>query len=158
MEIKIVERDDVKVLAVRHTGPYPEVGAAFERLGRVVGELGIDPSGCEWLGIWYDDPQKVPAEELRSDACLTLLGGEPEAGSLPEGVRVDTLTGGRFAMAVHEGSYAGLPAAWAELVDKAMPAAGLTCRQAPCFEIYRKDPEHIPEEELVTELYEPVAG
>lgn len=158
MEIKVVERDDVKVLAVRHTGPYNEVGAAFERLGRVVSELGIDPSGCEWLGIWHDDPQTVPAEELRSDACLSLPEGEPDAGDLPEGARVDILPGGRFAMAVHEGSYAGLPAAWAEMVGKAMPAAGMSYRAGLCFEVYRTDPDHVPQEELITELYEPIEG
>jgi AraC family transcriptional regulator len=156
MKLNILNREDAKVLAVRHTGPYPEIDKAFQGLGGAVAELGLDPSGGEWLAIFHDDPEKTPAEELRSDACLTLPAGEPPAETIPEGARLDTLPGGRFAMARHEGSYAGLPAAWGEFIREAMPAAGLKCRPGLCFEVYRNDPDHTPADDLITELYEPV--
>lgn len=156
MEVKVVNREDARILAVRHTGPYPGIGDAFERLIALVRELSIDPSTCEWLAIFHDDPGSVAAEALRSDACVTLTGSGSDPEPLGEFARVDTLPGGRFAMTRHDGAYDGLPAAWGRFMSEGLPGAGLKSRAGVCFEIYRNDPDHTPADELITELYEPV--
>jgi len=46
-----------------HTGPYQGVGLVFENVNKLLAEVGIDTS--MGIGIYYDDPEKVPAEKLR---------------------------------------------------------------------------------------------
>ncbi len=156
MQVEVVEREETTVLAVRHIGPYPGIGSAFESLGQLVCKLSLNPANAQWLGIFHDDPQAVPAAELRSDACVTITGSAPDASLLEEGARLDKIPGGRYATMRHEGSYDGLPESWGKFMGEGLPAAGLKPRAGICFEIYRNDPSHTPADDLVTELYEPV--
>ncbi len=156
MQVEVVEREETRVLAIRHIGPYPGIGNAFDGLGQLIGKLGLNPTGAQWLGIFHDDPQTVPAAELRSDACVTLTGTEPDVSQLEEGARLDKIPNGRYATMRHEGSYDGLPESWGKFMGEGLPAAGLKPRTGVCFEIYRNDPNHTPADDLITEIYVPV--
>ncbi len=156
MKVEVVEREEASILAIRHIGPYTGIGSAFEGLGPLVCKLNLNPVGAQRLGIFHDDPRVVPAAELRSDACVTLTGPEPDASLLEEGARLDKIPGGRYATVRHEGSYDGLPAAWGKFMSEGLPAAGLKPRAGVCFEVYRNDPNETAAEDLITELYEPV--
>lgn len=52
------------------TGPYAQTGPVF---GKIFGKLEAEGIGTtRGLGIYYDDPSKVPAEELRSDCGVVI--------------------------------------------------------------------------------------
>lgn len=157
MDIEIREMDEATYAGVDHAGPYAGIGEAFGRLMQLAGPAGLVHGPPETFGIYYDDPRATPEDQLRSRACLVVPPGtevDPASG-LVVGMRA----GGAYAVATHRGSYAHLAAAWAWFVDEWMPGHGHTINlELPCFERYLNDPGHTPDEELLTELCEPVTG
>ncbi|MBN3032891.1 MAG: GyrI-like domain-containing protein [Candidatus Saganbacteria bacterium] len=55
------------------TGPYAQTGPVFARVHKAVTAAGIKAG--QGLGIYYDDPSKVPAGKLRSD-CGVVIGAK----------------------------------------------------------------------------------
>ena len=157
-EIEVQELPDRRLAAVRHVGPYPGIGAAFDRLGDWARAHPDAVVGAP-LAVYHDDPEEVPADQLRSDAGVPVteevaIGGAPGIG-VP-GVHEAHLPGGRYAVSRFVGPYAGLPATWPGLMA-ALAAAGVAADPGrPCFEVYRDEPGTVPAEQLVTLLYAPV--
>lgn len=154
MEIAIVDIPDRHAAAILHVGPYPLIGAAFDRLGEWAQQNADLVTGPP-LALYSDDVQTTPPEELRSYAALPIA---PEAPiDLAGAVERIPLAGGRYAVVAHHGSYAGLGQAWREFMA-AVAADGLAPDWSrPCFEVYANEPGTVPEDELITELYQPVA-
>jgi AraC family transcriptional regulator len=155
MDGRIVDLEPMRVLCVRHIGPYNEIGEAFGRLGGLVARIGLDVSRSQWLAIYNDDPDTVPSTELRSDACVTL--GEGARPDCAGEASILTIQGGMYATTRHTGSYSGLGSAWNDFMAGWIPRNGYRPRFAPCFEIYVKGSEDgCPESEYLTDIYEPV--
>ena len=140
--------------AILHVGPYSLIGAAFDRLGDW-GQAHSSWVAGPPLALYLNDPQTTPAEQLRSYAALPVLPGAPLA---PDGaVELIPLAGGRYAVRTHHGGYDGLGQAWQEFMG-AVAADGLGADWSrPCFEVYVNQPGTVPDDELVTELHQPVA-
>ena len=64
---------------------------------------------------------------------------------------------GRYATTLHIGSYKGLGDTWARLMGEWLPKSGERLAQGVSYEIYRNAPGDVPEAELRTELYMPLA-
>lgn len=64
---KIAEGDfgPYKYVYENHVGPYHETGKVFEELYKSLKNDGIET--VKGIGIYYDNPQKVSANKLRSD-------------------------------------------------------------------------------------------
>jgi AraC family transcriptional regulator len=59
-----------RVAYVSEMGPMGEaVKRGFDKLFAWVGAHNVQPLGAS-IGIFYDDPAKVPADKLRSDLCV----------------------------------------------------------------------------------------
>jgi len=52
------------------TGPYAKTGPVFEKVYNALKAEGI--ATTRGLGIYYDDPSKVPADKLRSDCGIVI--------------------------------------------------------------------------------------
>lgn len=52
------------------TGPYQETGPVFDRIYKQMQQEGIPAT--QGLGIYYDDPRRVPKDKLRSDCGVVL--------------------------------------------------------------------------------------
>jgi AraC family transcriptional regulator len=155
MEAKTVILEPMKVLSVKHRGSYFKIGTSFEKLSAFVKEQNIEVSDARWLGVYFDDPESVPEEELRSEACVTIK----EDIELPEDsdISIGEINGGLYATTRHSGSYKGLGEAWGELYGAWMPQNGFNPGNTPCFEIYVKGCEEVEDEsEYLTDLYAPV--
>ncbi len=155
MEAKTVTLEPMKVLSVKHRGSYFKICTAFEKLSAFIKEQDIELSDAQWLGVYYDDPESVPEEELRSEACVTIR----EDIELPENsnISIGEIPGGLYAATRHSGSYKGLGNSWGELYGAWIPQNGFNPGSTPCFEIYIKGPEETEEEsEYLTDLYAPV--
>ncbi len=154
MHIEIQESVPARrVVAIRHVGPYPEIGPVFGKLMAWVQQNGIEMTG-PGLMISHDDPESVPAEKLRSDACAEV---SPDFATRDASVQVIDVPGGRYTVATHLGSYAGLGSAWGQLMGEWLPASGATLDfTRPSFEVYLDDCDTVAESELRTELYQPV--
>ncbi len=154
MDVTIQENAPAwRVVALRHIGPYPEMGPVFGRLMGWLGANGVTQTG-PGLAIFHDDPETVPAAELRSDICAVVAA---DFTTDDPTVQVLELAGGRYAVTTYLGDYSGLSAAWGRFMGEWFPTSGQTLDPSrPCFEVYVNDCETTPVEEVRTDLYEPI--
>lgn len=142
----------LRLAALRHRGPYMEIGSAFERLFAWAGGRGLLAPGTRCIGVYYGDACGVPAADLVSDACIA-VGPEVEGDG---DVRIIELAGGRHAVIVHKGPYSELERAYSWLYRSWLPQSGLEAADRPCFEDYVNDPRSLPPSEWLTEIYLPL--
>lgn len=145
MDITIVEQPELRIAGIRHIGPYMDIGREFSRLGGMV--KGPLPSGAKMIAVYYDDPERTPPDQLRSDAAMTLPGHAPS----PLGLIEHRIAPGRFATATHQGGYEGLPDAWKTV--KAWAAQNGHVVANPGYEIYVNNPMTTEKSALLTEIY-----
>jgi AraC family transcriptional regulator len=144
------------VAAIEHKGEYMNIGRAFEMLFHwlAVRQL-VDPRARS-LGIYFDDPSAVPADELRSMACCELF--EPDQVKFEAPVWRVEVVGGEFAVLTHVGPYAQLCFAYQWLYGEWLPKSGRETGEAPVFEVYLNDPRETAPADLVTEIWLPLKG
>ncbi len=149
----VIQRNDPprRLVAVSHKGPYPEIGAAFDRLYGALGAQGLIEKSGHPVGIYYDNRAEVAAEDLRSHAAAELAAG----GAAP--LEVVTLAGGRMAVLTFRGAYDGLHRAWDWIYLHWLPQSGERPALAPPFEIYLNTPMDTAPEDLLTEICIPLA-
>ena len=150
MEVRIETFGDMEVARIRHTGPYNEVGACFERLLEWAGTIGARPGRV--LTLSYDDPDTVAPQSLRSDACVELHTDAPP----PTGISIDRLEAGRYAVYTHRGSYDGIPEAYRRLFGSWLPQSGEEMDDRACMEVYWNSPLDTAPAQLVTDLCLPL--
>ncbi len=152
MAIEIEQLNTMRVGAVRHVGPYNQIGPKFQQLGAIAGQAGLFHSpGALMMGIFHDNPRETPVDKLRSDAAIAVS----DDTRLPEGLTEQVVPGGRYARFTHIGDYEGLPGAWSQF-SESLGSGAYRMREGPGLEIYRNDMRTTPKEELRTDLYMPV--
>jgi AraC family transcriptional regulator len=131
---KVVELDDLTVPFVRHVGPYEQVPAdLWDRIG-TRGVL---------LGIVHDAPGITPPERCRFDAAIHVGGKAPR--TVRDGVGIQTIPGGTFAITTHVGPYRTLGDAYRVTFDRIAKMKRYRAAGLPCLEVYsaaRIDPAH----------------
>lgn len=152
MEVKIKKLEPMRVAFMRHTGPYSECGATWDRFVPRLGMLGLLGGDTLFLGLCHDDPEVTPPEKIRYDACVTV-----DEKFVPEDdLGVQVIPGGEFAVTTHIGPYEKLGDTWAKLMGQWLPRSGRELRSSPCLEIYLTDPENTDPEDLITDLHAPL--
>jgi AraC family transcriptional regulator len=154
MNVTIENMPELRVATVHHVGPYPRISEAFQRLGALAGPAGLlrFPEAA-MLAIYYDDPETTPAEQLQSDAGITV----PNGVALPEGLVEKKLAAGRYAKTTHVGPYTHLGDTWSRFMGQWLPKSGHRVGDGSSFEVYRNTPENAAPEDLRTDLYLPIA-
>jgi AraC family transcriptional regulator len=153
MDARIETFPDRLAVCARHLGPYTEVGGTFRRVYAWAGPAGLFRPGLVIMGLSYDNPETNAPEELRYDVGFSV---DAPVGDLPEGFRLDTVRGGRYAVHTLRGSYSGMHAAFRHLLGRWLPASGEELDDRPCMEIYLNDMSQVAEAELRTELCIPL--
>jgi AraC family transcriptional regulator len=153
MKVTIEEMPTLRVATVAHLGPYNRISEAFQRLAGIAGSAGLLRDEAMMLAIYYDDPETTPAEELHSDAGLTV----PDGAYLPSEVIERRLPAGQYARATHVGPYTTLGDTWARMMGEWLPRSGHRVGNGPTYEVYRNNPSNTRPEELRTDLYVPIA-
>lgn len=158
---KFVEIEPIDVLYVRKTGIYnTSCGEAWEILMKFAYEqkikykknlLGKDAIA---LGIGHDNPNVTEPEKLRCDACISW--DDKSVIAIGE-VQSKTVSGGKYAVFLHKGSYENLKATYDQVGDWIVEN-GTALRDEPMFERYlNRDPRRTKPENLRTEIYVLVA-
>lgn len=150
---EIVTTSERRLAALPHTGPYLEIGGAFEQVGSVFSARGLWPQAKGMVGIYYDDPGTVAPENLRSHAGVLVDTGF----SMPENLEDVVLPEGRMVVMHYKGPYAGLKAAYDYLYGQWLPQSTEELREAPSFEVYLNDPTDTKPDDLLTDIYVPIA-
>lgn len=152
--VEIAKMPPMRVAFVRHTGPYQECKAAWEKLCQWAGPRGLLRPGARYFGLSYDDPEVTPPDKIRYDACLTVDNSVKAVGE----IGVQTIGGGEFAMTTHFGPYDHLNETYAFLCGQWAPRSGRELGAAPCIEEYMNDPDSTEPADLVTDVYVPLAA
>ncbi|EJK81968.1 AraC family transcriptional regulator [Agrobacterium sp. SHOUNA12C] len=142
----------LSLIGVSHTGPYMQIGQAFEILFGTLYARSLARPDMRMIGVYLDDPDVVPAEKLRSYACVN--ASEEVAANAPLERR--TVDGGEYAVLRHKGPYADMYKAYQWLYAEWLPASGRQLRDAVMFEEYLNNPRDVQPTELLTEIYMPL--
>jgi AraC family transcriptional regulator len=137
---------------IDHTGSYMQIDHA---MGRLFSELVARQAllaGPAMIGLFFDDPDLGPENELRSRACLPVANSVAIDAPLVETV----LRGGPYAKLSHRGPYADMRGAYRWFLGVWLPASGYEPDDAPIFEAYLNDPREVPQNELRTDIHLPL--
>lgn len=146
MDPELREMPAQRVVAMSHSGPYPTIGTTFHKFGGWVKENGIKIG--PFFGIYYDNPQSTPPEQLRSDAGavvdLAFTTDDPS-------VHVVDVPAATYAVYTHVGSYETIGDSWQRFMGWFF-SNGHQFGEFPAFEVYVDDIDDTPVERLRTEL------
>ncbi|MEK1894000.1 MAG: AraC family transcriptional regulator [Rhizobium sp.] len=145
--------EPIQLLGVPHVGSYMQISQAFETLFGTLNARGLAKPTMRMVGVYLDDPDIVPAEKLRSVACVTTDG--EIAVTAPFERRV--LDSGEYAVLRHKGPYADMHKAYQWLYAEWLPASGRQLRDGVMFEEYLNNPRDVPPTELLTDIHMPLA-
>lgn len=135
-----------RVACVSEVGPFNEaVPRGFQRLFAWLNAHNVSPIGKS-LGIFHDDPAKVPAEQLRSELCVPVA---PEVQGSDD-VQVKDIAEFEAATIIYQGN-ANVTRAYNEVYDW-LRAQGYRDVGSP-IEVYLSQPG----EELRAEIFVPIA-
>ena len=142
----------MSVVGIDHRGSYMAIGAAFETLHSTLFARRLMKPDQTMLALYFDDPEAVAVEALRSFAAVTC---DPDlVVELP--LQVKTVAGGTYAVLRHKGPYANMGLAYQWLYGTWLRQSGQELRDLPAFEIYLNTPRDVPPTELLTEIYLPL--
>ncbi|UXY16626.1 AraC family transcriptional regulator [Chitiniphilus purpureus] len=151
--VTITACPSIQLIALPHRGSYMEIGTVFSKLM-------LQAHAKHWLtpesrviGVFYDDPQTVPQQLLRSHAALSVAAPvvvEPPFEAL-------TIPAMRCAVLRHTGPYADLHTSYSWLFGVWLPESGEQPADFPPYEDYLNDPQTTPPDQLLTNIYLPLA-
>jgi AraC family transcriptional regulator len=150
--VAVVDLPQLRVATIEHRGDYRLTTKAFERLMTIAATTGLLTAATRTIGIYHDDPEAVPAAELRSAACITVPDPWRPSGELLE----SRIEGGPYARIVHTGPYTELATAYDWLYRKWLPTSAREPRNLPCLEEYLNDPRQVAAKDLETAVLMPL--
>lgn len=137
---------------IDHTGSYMAIDHAMGRLFAELGARNALPAQPEMIGVFFDDPDLGPEDQLRSRACLPVADSVTITATLVE----TALRGGLYARLSYTGPYADMRSAYRWLLGTWLPASGYEPDDAPIFEAYLNDPREVPQSQLRTDIHLPL--
>lgn len=152
-DVSINDQPALRLAVTRQTGPYMEIGRAFERMeswGTARGLLGRE---TRFFGLYYDDPHTVPAPQLRADAGFTVDANVALEGDDP---RILELPASQTASIVFKGPYAELEQAYDWLYRQWLPKTGREPAALPAMEEYLNDCRTLPPSDWLTRIILPL--
>jgi AraC family transcriptional regulator len=150
-----VQLAPIPVVMYRHMGPYETLSPKFDQLWEWVEGHGVPAQRT--IGIYWDNPDYVPASRLRSAACVEVppYFQLPDRAGLP--ISLERIAGGSYMTTTFVGPYEDLAPVWTQLTSYIETRMGLRISNNPAFEVYVNDAGKTPPDQLVTELYMPLA-
>jgi len=160
MEPRVIELEPQPAVSIRVTLPMENLdlgalyGQSFPLVAKTIVEHGAAPGGAPF-GLYHQWGPDVVDVEVGFPVAAAVGGLPALADTSPGEPGNSSLPGGQVVSATHIGSYAGLAEtnaklhAWIES-EGLEPAGGL-------WESYVDDPGAVPEAEVRTEIFWPVA-
>lgn len=137
MEYEVKQIAARKIAGFHMVGPWEQtVKQGFEQLMMWVD--GQQIPAREWLAVYYDNPDEVPAEKLR---CDTVVSVDDDFIIPPnsEGVMMAEVAGGLYAIARARVIDHDFSTPWYQFFDSVLKDETHRLAAKPCFEIYRNN-------------------
>jgi AraC family transcriptional regulator len=138
--------------SVAHKGAYLQIDQAMGRLFTALAAQKLMAPDQAMLAVFFDDPDLVSVEALRSRACSPVAEGVPLAPPLEETV----LHGGLYARLRYRGPYADMKGAYRWLLGVWLPQSGYEPDDHAIFEAYLNNPQRVAPAELMTDIHLPL--
>jgi len=152
LPVEVKELPPVRIVFLRHVGPYSEVGATWGRRMSWAGMRGLLGPRMRMIAIVHDDPDITPADKIRYDAAVVLNHAVEPEGEFG----VTEIPGGKFAIFEHRGPYETLGKTYQRFCGGWLPKSGHELRDAEAFEEYLNSPMNTRPENLVTRIHMPL--
>lgn len=137
MDYEIKQVQQRKIAGFHMVGPWEQtVKQGFEQLMKWVDGQQIPAQ--EWLAVYYDNPDEVPAEKLRCDTVVSVADDfviPPNS----EGVMLAEVAGGLYAVAQARVIDHDFATPWYQFFDSVLKDENHQWAPRPCFEIYHNN-------------------
>lgn len=144
------QRLDQPYVFLENRGSYTETGRLLGEVMAAMAAQGLAPAGPPF-GLYYDDPGRVPVDELRSRACVPVGGRVPVSAPLA----FDVLPSTTVVYAYGAGPYPEIPRMYPAVFGY-MAERGWV-EDGPVREVYLVDPGTVADYgQLITEVQVPV--
>lgn len=151
-KVTIEHHDAVRCISVPHTGPYLQIDAAMGQLFGTLAQAELLGPNTQMQAVFYDDPDLVAIENLRSAACSPCS----DDLEMPEGTEELIRPPGAYAKLEHTGPYADMKDAYRWIYGVWLPNSGFEISERPGFESYLNSPVDTKPEDLRSNIYLPV--
>ncbi|PKP00896.1 MAG: AraC family transcriptional regulator [Bacteroidetes bacterium HGW-Bacteroidetes-6] len=150
--IEVKTMPALKLLYVRHTGAFDQIGMAYGKLMQWAGPRGLLQSpNFKTATVYHDDPAITKIENLRQSACITIdrdVKGEGEIGRLD--LPANLCAVGRFEIGVD-----GFSDAW-NTMCLWLTESGFQPGEGLPYELYYNNQEEHPEKKFILDICIPV--
>jgi len=143
----------MQVAFARHVGSYDQVGSAWQRLMGWAMQAGLLSGAPLMIGIVHDDPEVTPPDKIRYDAAIPVADHVKAA----KDIGIQQLTAARYAVGTHRGPYDKIGGTYARICGEWLPGSGRELAASPALEFYRNSPMTAAPEDLITDIYLPLA-
>lgn len=154
MQVRMVDFPTTQIAVLEHKGSPKKVMDSASQFIAWRKETGLSPiTNSKTFGIAYHDPNNVPEDVFRFDIAGEIQEPVPENAY---GVINKQLSGGRYVVARHFGSYDQIGDTIYALYRQWLPESGEELRDAPCFFHYLNFFPDVAEHALETDVYLPL--
>lgn len=148
-KVSIKELEKMPIYAVDHVGPYININMAFDKICGWMGSRGFMNENTIMLGLYYDDPESIEPEKLRSQAAVSIDAVVEGDDTVKKGV----VEAGRYAVVEFKGPYSELHQVYHWLCGEWLQQSGEELASRPAVEFYRNDVTKTAPAELRTDIY-----
>eukprot|EP00276_Gloeochaete_wittrockiana_P019350 CAMPEP_0184348994 /NCGR_PEP_ID=MMETSP1089-20130417/32093_1 /TAXON_ID=38269 ORGANISM="Gloeochaete wittrockiana, Strain SAG46.84" /NCGR_SAMPLE_ID=MMETSP1089 /ASSEMBLY_ACC=CAM_ASM_000445 /LENGTH=163 /DNA_ID=CAMNT_0026681015 /DNA_START=41 /DNA_END=532 /DNA_ORIENTATION=- len=144
MDVRVEEREPVRVAFLRHIGPYDKTLEPFWRNKFLPFVEANNLKGRDRFAILHDVPCTTVPEKNRYDAACEVSADFVASGE----AQITTIPGGKYAVLHFLAPLNEIAAAWPYLL-KWLPSNGFRRTPEPPFEFYPKNGIYVPETEVM---------
>lgn len=154
-EIALVDVEPQHVVGIRKRGKYEEIPDMIRTVYEYVLSQGAASPGCPIFVMHETSEEEAVKADLEGAADIEITVPVTERLAPAGGIACYELPGGRMARVVHRGPYKECGPTYerlfAWLAENGLEITG------PIREVYLNDPREVPEAEILTEIFVPVA-
>lgn len=151
-DVKIGASPQRRLAAQRHKGPYTEIGKSFEQVSAVFTTRNLWPHARGMVGVYFDDPNTVAVDQLRS--CAGVEVGADFA--IPDTLEEVVIDASEAAVLTLKGPYTGLQQAYDWFYGQWLPQSGRMPADQPSYEVYLNSMMDTAPADLLTEIHMPL--
>ncbi|MBU1118821.1 GyrI-like domain-containing protein [Patescibacteria group bacterium] len=154
-EVEIVEVKPQLVCGIRKQGPYSSIKDLLMMLYGHLGEKGAEFAGAPMYICHETSSEEAKKADAEGNADVEVVAPVTAEVEGTEEITCYEVPGGTMAKIVHTGPYEKCEPTYAQLY-KWLEENGKHI-SGPTREVYLNSPEEVSEEELLTEIYAPIA-